>query len=85
MIWRLDIEMIAAKGFITFIRVYFLFRSERLSTNIKLALYKASMRSMMYAWLFGYSGSSWQTSIFFNCSICKTAFFASLVTFQGTH
>jgi hypothetical protein len=39
--WRLHIEMIEAKAFRTFIRIYFLFGSERLCTNIKLTLYKA--------------------------------------------
>jgi hypothetical protein len=34
--WRLHIEMIEAKVFRTFIRIYSLFKSERLSTNIKL-------------------------------------------------
>jgi hypothetical protein len=36
--------MIEAKAFRTFIRVYFLFESERLSTNIKLTLHKALIR-----------------------------------------
>jgi hypothetical protein len=36
MTWRLHIEMIEAKAFRTFIRMYSLFKSERLSTNIKL-------------------------------------------------
>jgi hypothetical protein len=36
--WRLRIEMIEAKAFRTFIRVYFLFRNVRLSANIKLTL-----------------------------------------------
>jgi hypothetical protein len=35
-IWRLHIEMIDAKVFRTFIRVYSLFRSGRLSADIKL-------------------------------------------------
>jgi hypothetical protein len=39
--------MIKAKAFRTFIRIYFLFRSERLRTNIKLTLYKALIRSIM--------------------------------------
>jgi hypothetical protein len=45
--WRLHIEMIEAKGFRTFIRIYSLFKSERLSTNFKLTLHKALMRSKM--------------------------------------
>jgi hypothetical protein len=44
--WRLHIEMIEAKAFRTFIRVYSLFKSERLSANIKLTLHKALIRSV---------------------------------------
>jgi hypothetical protein len=44
--WRLNIEMIEAKAFKTFIRIYSLFKSKRLSTNIKLALHKALARSI---------------------------------------
>jgi hypothetical protein len=39
--------MIEAKAFRTFIRLFSLFKSERLSTNIKLALHKALIRSVM--------------------------------------
>jgi hypothetical protein len=45
--WRLHIEMIEAKAFRAFIRVYSLFKSECLSTNVKLTLYKAMIRSVM--------------------------------------
>jgi hypothetical protein len=45
--WRLHIEMTEAKAFRSFIRLYFLFKSERLSTNIKLTLHKALIRSVM--------------------------------------
>jgi hypothetical protein len=45
--WRLYIEMIEGKAFRIFIRMYFLFRSEQLSTNIKLTLHKALIRSVM--------------------------------------
>jgi hypothetical protein len=41
--WRLHIEMIEAKAFGTFIRMYSLFKSERLSANIKLTLTKLSL------------------------------------------
>jgi hypothetical protein len=47
MTWRLHIEMIEAKAFRTFITIYSLFKSERLSTNIKLTLHKALIRSVM--------------------------------------
>jgi hypothetical protein len=36
--WRCHIEMIEAKAFRTFIRIYSLFKCERLSANIRLAL-----------------------------------------------
>jgi hypothetical protein len=45
--WRLHIEMIEAKAFRKFIRIYSLFKSERLSANIKLTLHKALIRSML--------------------------------------
>jgi hypothetical protein len=44
---RLYIEMIEAKTFRTFIRIYSLFKSERLSTNIKITLHKAFIRNIM--------------------------------------
>jgi hypothetical protein len=44
---RLHIEMTEAKAFRTFIRVYSLFKSERLSADIKLILHKAFIRSIM--------------------------------------
>jgi hypothetical protein len=47
MTWRLHIEMIEAKAFRTFIRIYSLFKSERLSANIKWTLHKALIRSVM--------------------------------------
>jgi hypothetical protein len=47
MTWRLHIQMIEAKAFRTFIRIYSLFKSERLSANIKLTLHKALIRSVM--------------------------------------
>jgi hypothetical protein len=45
--WRLLIEMIEAKAFRTFIRIYSLFKSERLSANVKLTFHKALIRSVM--------------------------------------
>jgi hypothetical protein len=47
--------MIEAKAFRTFIRVYSLFKSERLSANIKLTLYKALIRSVM-----NYASPAWE-------------------------
>jgi hypothetical protein len=45
--WRLHIEMTEAKAFRTFIRIYFLFKSERFNTIIKLTLHKALIRTVM--------------------------------------
>jgi hypothetical protein len=45
--WRLHIEMIEDKAFRTFIRTYSIFKSKRLSVNIKLTLHKALIRSVM--------------------------------------
>jgi hypothetical protein len=45
--WRLHIEMTEAKAFRTFIRIYTLFKSERLSANIKLTFPKALNRLIM--------------------------------------
>jgi hypothetical protein len=47
MTWRLHIQMIEAKAFRTFIRIYSLFKSERLNANIKLTLHEALTRSVM--------------------------------------
>jgi hypothetical protein len=44
--WNLHIEMIEAKAFSTYIRMYSLLKNERLSSNIKLTLHKALIRSM---------------------------------------
>jgi hypothetical protein len=45
--WRLHIETIEAKAFRTFIRLYSLFKSDRLSISIKSILLKALIRSVM--------------------------------------
>jgi hypothetical protein len=42
--WRLHIEMIEAMAFRTFIRIYSLLKSERLSANIEITLHKAVIR-----------------------------------------
>jgi hypothetical protein len=54
--WRLHIEMTEAKTFRTFIRIYFLFKSARLSANIKLTHHKAAIRSVMTLSRLGISG-----------------------------
>jgi hypothetical protein len=45
--WRLHIEMTETNAFRIFIRVYSLFKSERLSANIKSTLHKALIKSVM--------------------------------------
>jgi hypothetical protein len=45
--YRLHIEMIEAKAFRAYFRIYSLFKSERLSANNKLTLHKALSRSVM--------------------------------------
>jgi hypothetical protein len=45
--WRLYTEMIEAKAFRTFIRLYSLFRSEPLRANMNLTLHKALISSVM--------------------------------------
>jgi hypothetical protein len=68
--WRLCIETLEVNDFRTFIRIYSLFRSELLSTNIKLALHEALIRSAMT-----YACPTWkfvaETHLLY-CSYCKT-------------
>jgi hypothetical protein len=45
--WRLHTEIIEAKAFRTFIRIYSLLKSERLIANTKLTLHKAMISSVM--------------------------------------
>jgi hypothetical protein len=81
--WRLHIEMIEAKAFRTFIRIYSLIKSERLSANIKLTLHKALIRSVMtYACP---PGNLRQNVTYWNCSACKIRFSAPLAIFRGAH
>jgi hypothetical protein len=56
--WRLHIHMIEAKAFRTFIRVYCLFKSERLSANNKLTIHKALIRSVMT-----YAIPAWESAV----------------------
>jgi hypothetical protein len=81
--WRLHIEMIEAKAFRTFIRVYSIFKSERLSANIKLTLHKALIRSVMT-----YASPAWEfatDSHLVKLQRLQTKFSAPLVIFQGAH
>jgi hypothetical protein len=52
---RYLIEMMEAEAFRTFIKLCSLFRSERLSANIKLTLHKALFRSVM-----AYASLAWE-------------------------
>jgi hypothetical protein len=47
--WRLHIEMIEINAIRTLIRIYSIFKSERLSADINLTLHKALIRSITYA------------------------------------
>jgi hypothetical protein len=44
--WRLHTEMIETKDFNTIVRIYALFKKERLKANIKLTLRNALTRSV---------------------------------------
>jgi hypothetical protein len=55
--WKTHLEMIEVKVFTTFNRIHFLFKSESLSTNVKLTLHKALIRSEM-----AYSCPAWEIS-----------------------
>jgi hypothetical protein len=72
-----------AKTFRTFIRIYSLFKSGRLSTNIKLTIHKELIRSIMT-----YACPAWEFAAenhLLNCSACKTKFSAPLEIFQGAY
>jgi hypothetical protein len=78
--WRLHIETVATKSYRTFIRFYFLFKSDRLSTNSKLTLHKALSRSITT-----YACPTWE----FAADVMKlqrlqTRSSATLANFQGT-
>jgi hypothetical protein len=53
--WKPHIEIIEARAFRTFIRLYLLFKSERLSANIEMTLHKALIRSVMT-----YASPAWE-------------------------
>jgi hypothetical protein len=81
--WRLHIEIIEAKAFRTFIRIYSPFKSERLSTNIKLTLHKALIRSITT-----YSCTVWEFAAdnhLLKSQRLQNKFFAPLKIFQVAH
>jgi hypothetical protein len=47
MTWRLHIEMLVAMALGTYIRTYSIFKSTHLSANIKLIVYRATIRSII--------------------------------------
>jgi hypothetical protein len=55
---RLELSSVEAKAFRTFIRIYSLFKSERLSANIKLTFLKALIRSVMT-----YACPAWEIAV----------------------
>jgi len=81
--WRCDAETIVTEALRTFIKIYSLLKSERLSAKKKLALYKALIRSKMT-----YTCPAWEfaaASYLRNCSACKTESSVPLATYQGAH
>jgi hypothetical protein len=81
--WRLHIEMIEAKAFTTFITIYSLFKSERLSTNIELTLHKALSRSIMT-----YACPAWEFAAdnqLLKLQRLQKRFSAPLEILQGSH
>jgi hypothetical protein len=81
--WRLRIGIIKAKVFRPFFRIYFLFKSERLSANIKLTVHKAPSLSVL-TYACSASEFSAHTQLM-KLQPCKTRFSATLVNFQGVH
>jgi hypothetical protein len=72
-----------SEAFRTIVRIYSLFRSERLSANIKLNLYKALIGSVIT-----YAYPAWELAAdayLLNCSTYKTRFSAPLEVFQGAN
>jgi hypothetical protein len=79
--WRSHITTIKTKAFRIFFRACSLFKSERLSANIKLTLHKALIRSLVT-----YACSTWE----FHAHLLKLQCLekkcsAPLTIFQGTH
>jgi hypothetical protein len=83
MTWRHHTERTVAKALHTYVRTYSLFKSWRLSTNVKLMLYKALIRSVMtYACP---PGSMRRTLTSWYCSACRTEYSALLENLTGAH
>jgi uncharacterized protein YqhQ len=81
--WRLYINMIEAKVFRTFIRIYFIFKSERLSTNIIFTFHGALIRSIMT-----YACTAWEFTAdnhLLKLQRLQKKFSPPLETFQGAH
>jgi hypothetical protein len=79
---RLNIETVTAKTYGTFIRLYSLFISERLSTRLKLTLHKAIITSVMT-----YACPAWEFAAdthVLKLQRLQTRFCAPTATLQGT-
>jgi hypothetical protein len=63
---RLHIETVAAKAYRTFIRLYFLFKSDRLSTGSKLTFHEALIRSIMT-----YACPAWEFAAYIHTYLMK--------------
>jgi hypothetical protein len=70
----------SAKALGTYIRIYYLFRIECLSTNIKLILYKALIRSIMV-----YACPTWEYAMDAHLKNCRTELSTLLATLTGAH
>jgi hypothetical protein len=81
--WKLCIGTIASKDLCIFISIYPILKSEHLSIGTKLIIYKALIKSILTCYVCPV-WNSWLTVTFWNCSICKTKFYTSLVTYQST-
>jgi hypothetical protein len=75
--------MSEAKAFRTFIRIYYQFKSERLSANIKLTLHKALIRLVMI-----YTRPAWELAAHtypLQLRPCKTKYSAPLEIVHCVH
>jgi hypothetical protein len=81
--WRLHREIIEAKAFRTFTRIYSLFKSERLNVSVKLTLHKALIRLVVT-----YAYSAWERAAdnyLLKLQCLLKLFSAPLEIFQGAH
>jgi hypothetical protein len=83
--WRLHIQMTEAKAF----RIYSLFKTEHLSTNIKLTLHKALIRSVMICacptWEFAADAHLLKLQCLQNKVLCTTGNFPRSTSVHDLH